>query len=258
MSHDYESWKYPAGEVGVRLKVPEATTEFLIKSSDDLMEMYCYLQAKVFSGQPVEEIYLPYLPYSRQDRVVTPGDPVPMLLIANTLKYCKVKKVKTDDVHSDRAVEMFELHGIELESLVPEKDFISFMSTLPLDRQIVLVQPDNGASSRVLKLQRKLGYEARRLIFTKVRDPESGAITGLDYEDYYKKAVQTGTYKPNALFVVIDDICDGGRTFTEIGKILKRDFQTAHKALFVTHGIFSKGFNELEEYYNTIGWKNRL
>jgi ribose-phosphate pyrophosphokinase len=48
-------------------------------------------------------------------------------------------------------------------------------------------------------------------------------------------------------FLIVDDICDGGRTFIELAKVL-RPWTTGKIYLYVTHGIFSNGldvFNSL-------------
>ena len=52
-------------------------------------------------------------------------------------------------------------------------------------------------------------------------------------------------------FLIVDDICDGGRTFLEAAKILKEE-TTGKLFLYVTHGIFSKGIDELLEHYEHI------
>ena len=44
---------------------------------------------------------------------------------------------------------------------------------------------------------------------------------------------------------MIDDICDGGRTFIECAKLLKAA-GVGSMALYVSHGIFSKGLDPLE------------
>lgn len=51
---------------------------------------------------------------------------------------------------------------------------------------------------------------------------------------------------------VLDDLCDGGRTFEEAGKILKQKFPDRKLTLVIIHGIFSKGFDELLTYYDKI------
>ena len=51
--------------------------------------------------------------------------------------------------------------------------------------------------------------------------------------------------------LVVDDICDGGRTFIELGKVL-REKQCGELSLFVTHGIFSYGIDQLLDVYDRI------
>jgi len=53
--------------------------------------------------------------------------------------------------------------------------------------------------------------------------------------------------------IIIDDICDGGATFINIAKILTGYKEFKGKIyLIVTHGIFSKGFAELSQYFKGI------
>jgi len=51
--------------------------------------------------------------------------------------------------------------------------------------------------------------------------------------------------------VIVDDICDGGRTFIELARVLKE--KGANKvALYVTHGIFSQGLDVLKEHIDHV------
>lgn len=52
--------------------------------------------------------------------------------------------------------------------------------------------------------------------------------------------------------LICDDLCDGGKTFIEIAKFMKSNFPARKLFLYVIHGIFSKGFSELLEYYEYI------
>ena len=53
-------------------------------------------------------------------------------------------------------------------------------------------------------------------------------------------------------FIIIDDICDGGATFINIAKWFKDRTMQNKIYLIVTHGIFSKGFGELQQYFDGI------
>jgi ribose-phosphate pyrophosphokinase len=51
--------------------------------------------------------------------------------------------------------------------------------------------------------------------------------------------------------VIVDDICDGGRTFIGIAQELKMK-NAGDIYLCVSHGIFSHGFDELRKYFKKI------
>jgi len=58
--------------------------------------------------------------------------------------------------------------------------------------------------------------------------------------------------------VIIDDICDGGRTFVELAKVIKENQSDAKIYLIVTHGIFSAGFNDLNKFFEKIFTTNSI
>lgn len=52
--------------------------------------------------------------------------------------------------------------------------------------------------------------------------------------------------------IIIDDLCDGGATFIEEAKYLKKFLPNVKLRLLVVHGIFSQGLTELLSYYDEI------
>ena len=65
----------------------------------------------------------------------------------------------------------------------------------------------------------------------KKRDSETGALSGF--------AVESGDVR-DAVCLVVDDICDGGGTFSGIAAVL-REAGARSVSLAVTHGVFSRG-----------------
>lgn len=117
---------------------------------------------------------------------------------------------------------------------------------------VILVSPDAGASKKIYKLAEQIGYKGDIITCSKDRDKD-GKLT--------KTVVPFHINEVNKDFIIIDDICDGGATFINIAKEIKerRQFSSAvHPSqygkiyLIVTHGIFSKGFNELAQYFDGI------
>jgi ribose-phosphate pyrophosphokinase len=58
--------------------------------------------------------------------------------------------------------------------------------------------------------------------------------------------------------IIIDDICDGGRTFLNIAEEIKKaqPERTGKIYLVVSHGIFSAGFDELSKHLDGIYCSN--
>ena len=100
----------------------------------------------------------------------------------------------------------------------------------------VMVSPDAGAYKYTYDIAEKLQMEL--VAANKVRIDGEPAIT-----------VQGDVKGKDCL--IVDDIADGGRTFVALAKKLKE--QGASKVcLYVTHGMFHYGFNELKEHIDHI------
>jgi ribose-phosphate pyrophosphokinase len=114
----------------------------------------------------------------------------------------------------------------------------------------VLVSPDAGASKKIYKLAEQIGYKGDIITCSKDRDND-GKLT--------KTIVPLTESCFNKDFIIIDDICDGGQTFINIAKVIKDTFDKYGDGrkcgkiyLIVTHAIFSKGINELYDYFDGI------
>jgi ribose-phosphate pyrophosphokinase len=108
---------------------------------------------------------------------------------------------------------------------------------------VCLVSPDAGAYKKVFDVAKEFNIE-KIITATKVRDLKTGQILHTE--------VPTPDMHNDIKYVIIDDICDGGRTFTEIAKAIKASRPTAKIYLVVTHGIFSGGFYELDELFENV------
>lgn len=113
-----------------------------------------------------------------------------------------------------------------------------------INNRFILISPDAGASKKIYKLAEQIGYKGDIITCSKDRDTD-GKLT--------KTVVPMGKHWiSNKDIIIIDDICDGGATFINIAKELKSNGFKNKIYLIVTHGIFSKGFKELSQYFNSI------
>lgn len=229
----------------------------LVKSSKDSMSLFMLLDAltRLFPTDPIN-ILLPYMPYARQDRVCNPGEALGVKvfsdLLFNTFK-SSIARITVVDPHSDVTGAVFDNDVLKIIS--QKEKFMEFLheneellSVLEEDN-FVLVAPDAGALKKTFDVAKELGG-SKVICANKVRDTATGQITHTE--------VLSGDYSLSGKdVVIIDDICDGGRTFHELAKVLKEYEEVKSVHLYVTHGIFSKGidFSEfIDKVYSPYNW----
>lgn len=163
-------------------------------------------------------LHMPYFPYARQDKTV-----------ANNATFAKRTFIKLLDTLNFTTISSLDVH-----SNAYEQHLDGFENHKPMDEirrairnvgPTVLVFPDEGAEQRY----KEFGFSFHTISAMKTRDQQTGEITGLVLGDVIDKDDRV---------LIIDDICDGGRTFVELAKLMP---QAKSIALYTTHGIYSKG-----------------
>ena len=247
---DYTVLKFSGGELHPRIAngVPNVNPRISIKgsiySSDDIMELLLLVDAirRDAFGQVEIEFICPYLPYARQDRVCAPGEALGLKVMCDLINNLGFSGVWVWDVHSDVALAL-----LDRATNVHQAEFVRGISKSVLNN-CVLVAPDAGAIKKTMAVARECQIPMVRA--DKIRDTNDGSITGTTV---YSEHVGTKD------FLIVDDICDGGRTFVELAKVL-RPLTGGKIRLYVTHGIFSKGlevFNGLiDDIYTPNPWPN--
>ena len=136
-----QSFLFPAGEVGIKLNVNNLRFKYdnngtvtlitRIKTGNDLMELLLTKDAVerfVFPGTKIN-LFLPYIPYARQDRVCVDGEPFSLKVFANLINSCKFNSVTVVDPHSDVVGGVFDNINIISQFDVIKKD-ISFSGSI--------------------------------------------------------------------------------------------------------------------------------
>lgn len=177
------------------------------------------------------ELYMPYLPYARQDKEVSNNSTFALTAFAKVINDLNFNKVYCVDAHSKVAKELIT----NLVIIYPTQKVREVLDETECD---LICYPDAGARS---KYTPRIYPEIPYIYGEKVRDQQTGIITHYELMGSPKDQV----------VLIVDDICDGGATFQILTKSLLE--QGAKEVnLFVSHGIFSKG---LEPLYNA-GIKN--
>ncbi len=242
--------KFAGGECHVKLLTQFNENDKIrinarLNSSDDIMNVCLAVDALRNMYVDYIELFIPYIPYARQDRVMVTGEPLSVKVFANIINGLSLDKVIAFDAHSDVSVALINRY-----ENVPNYEMVKhFLKELNL-KDFVLVSPDLGAYKKVDKLAQKIDYKGHIATGIKVRDLATGQII--------KSDVITDDLKGKAC-IVIDDICDGGRTFIELAIALKA--KNAGDLYFIaSHGIFShNAIDRLKEAgYKRIGSSNSI
>lgn len=212
-----------------------------IRNSDDTMALLLLTDAvrRMFGRTPIE-VELPYIPYARQDRVCNPGESLSIKVFADLINSQGYDLVRVLDPHSDVSAALIDNCEI-VKGYQPLSTALQWKRTAITPANTVLVSPDAGANKKVFEAAQVLRIKDV-VRADKTRDTTTLAITG---------TVVYSEHVGDKDFLILDDICDGGRTFVELAKVL-RPLTNGKIFLYVTHGIFSYGFDELRKYIDQI------
>jgi ribose-phosphate pyrophosphokinase len=252
---NYKKFIFSGGEVHIkltsegRLTVNKVLITHRINNSQNLMELLLAADAvrRQFANAVISA-FIPYLPYARQDRPMVEGEPFSLKVFVNLLKTANFNKVFTLDPHSDVSPALIDNLEI-IEPYYLKQTFYDIRKEY--GDEILLVAPDGGALKKIYNHAKYIEYKDEIICATKHRDVSNGKILRTEIPD--------GSYGDFGAIWIMDDICDGGRTFIELAKILKM-YGGKRVVLSVSHAIVSHGEEELKKYidkiYSTVSVKN--
>lgn len=205
-------------------------------------------------GFKTVHLKLPYLLGARSDRKFVDGGTSYLVdVVAPAINLLNFESVTVLDVHSDVAAAC-------IKNLVPVDNCTLVKHALEnlevKEGNYALVSPDAGALKKVYKVAEFVNYTGEVIVCSKHRGTDgrlSNTVVPVTDEDLRKD------------LIIVDDICDGGRTFINISEAInvkRAEFLAANPdvkiagfgrvILIVTHGIFSAGFETLVKYFNNI------
>ncbi|NMH88979.1 ribose-phosphate diphosphokinase [Flavivirga algicola] len=237
---DYESFTFSGGEPHIKILTPinegqNVMVTHRVQSFDDFGLLLLAIDALQRMGIKNIDVFVPYFPAARQDRVMVSGEPLSVKVYAEILNALNLNSVTVYDPHSEVTPAL-----LNNSKVISNHNFIKEVIE-DINEEIILISPDGGALKKIYKLSSALGG-IDVVECSKSRDVKTGQIS--DFKVY----VDDLKGKP---CLIVDDICDGGGTFMGLANELKN--KNAGKLyLAVSHGIFSKGLTELSKYFDKI------
>lgn len=239
---------YPDGSPRVDCPVGTRYHTMLLRprSMNDLITGLFLADAFAFRGLKIKNLFLPFVPAARQDRINDSGDYLFTLKsVANML-----------NARGFETVTMIDPHSMVAPALIDNSRVLSIVDVMKAGadefygKYAGVIAPDAGAAKRAFEVAQYLGvnfYQGE-----KHRDIETGKLSGFKVDLPYSE-----THYPIAprRFLVVDDICDGGGTFNGLAEAVrasKSDNDDITLDLWVTHGIFSVGTYTLLKNFGQV------
>lgn len=235
-----KTFNFSGGECHITIENIEigdiTNVDAYLYNSDDIMRLLMVVDAIRQNNEQTQiDLVIPYFPYARQDRVCNKGEAFSAKVMAGLINALNCQSVTVLDPHSKVVTEYLNNCQVVTQVDLVRGTLAEFIRT----RELTLVSPDKGAAEKTQAVADAFGFDV--IACSKVRDPKSGQITHSEVH---------GDVQGKDL-IILDDVCDGGRTFTELAKVLK-DHEAGDLYLYVTHGIFSKGLGVLKAQFTHV------
>jgi len=236
----FNAFTFYGGEPHIKINpdfdlTQKVTVTHRINSFNDLGLLCVAVDALKHMGISEIEAFIPYFPAARQDRLMISGEPLTVKVYSDIINSMNLRKVMVFDPHSEVTPAL--LNNCEV---IPNYHFISQIIE-QLGENVKLISPDGGALKKIYKVSEFLGG-LEVVECSKNRDVKTGKLSGFKvYEEDLN----------GADCLIVDDICDGGGTFIGLAEELKRK-NAGNLYLAVSHGIFSKGTEELQKHFTKI------
>jgi len=229
----FQSFTFSGGEPHIKIAPDfdanrKVTITHRLNSFNDLGLLCVTVDALRRMDVKIIDLFIPYFPAARQDRVMIPGEPLSVKVYADIINAMQLNKVYVFDAHSEVTPAL-----LNNSTVIPNYTFIKAVLE-NIGNDVKLISPDGGALKKIYKVSEFLGG-VEVVECSKSRDVKTGKLSGFKvYEDDLE----------GMDCLIVDDICDGGGTFVGLAEELKK--KNAGKLyLAVSHGIFNKGFEVL-------------
>lgn len=232
-----ETLFFPGGEPHV--KVPELPKSKLLlwlklRTWNDVGIGAMLMSAVEQQAQARMSVFMPYFPGARQDKK-TGNEPFAVDVMARLFGCAGIVIC---DPHSTVTTACLLNHVSHYHNIMPWN--------LPIDTSGIcgVIAPDLGAKGRATGFRNVRCPHKTLVQCYKKRDSSTGMISHYEVSNL----PETGKY------LIVDDVCDGGLTFNMLCEALRKSPSAKNCTfeLLVSHGIFSKGLDNIDPMISKI------
>lgn len=228
-----------------------------IVNSEGFMTLCTIVNAYKETGIKDLTLSIPYFPGGRQDRIerdcTREGEnssvyPFTLKMYADIINSFNLTSVIVRDPHSEVTPALINNCKVIPQEVGFVKWYNNFLFDPLDDRPVSIIAPDSGASKKAFKCYEAIseGHGIKGEIFfaVKSRDVSTGKLSKFTVP----------MLKDNTRYVIVDDICDGGRTFLGLKEeIDKQNLTNSNVSLYTTFGIYSQTLDPLVKSFYKVG-----
>ncbi|MBZ0266087.1 ribose-phosphate diphosphokinase [bacterium] len=221
---------HPDGELSTHILADFQGKDVILAGSfyrpahENLFEFVLLLDALERGGVKSIRGIIPYMAYSRQDRVDAPGRPISISVVANMLQSEHLRELYTMELHNPETTTLFTTPLQNLSASNPVAEYLEQKILTTLENPL-LVSPDRGRAVWVQQLAIKtnlpwLHMDKKRISDREVEVQCNGDLRGKDV-------------------ILLDDMIATGGSMAQAVKLAKS--QSARSVICIAiHGIFAE------------------
>ena len=195
-----------------------------------LIELFFLLHTARNLNAKAIQLFIPYLAYSRQDRIYMKGECLSSALIAETIESLGVDRLYTVDIHNK---EVLKRYRIPTHNLMASGELAEYFAKNGIYKPFIISPDDEETAICRAEIAAKV-TNTEYDFFKKHRDRKTGEIVT------QKKSIPV----KGRDVIIIDDIISTGKTSANAAKILKR--QGARRVLVgASHALLNEGSLDL-------------
>ena len=257
----YDVYKFPDGETHIKFteeldRKQDYTVICRITNAEDLW-ILMQVGHILNTVKVVWDLKILYLMSMRMDRIITFRESFTLELVADAINRMEPRTVYIFHPHSLRT--MLEIKNSQyLDNLLPTVVHLEELFYNPWigEGHTAICYPDKGAYDRYTLdhgfRYRDAGNKPGVIVLKKVRDPETGQIKSIDFDEI--KDVSEAE-QPKRI-AVLDDLCDAGGTFVKAAELLRKRFPDSKLFIFVRHMVNPLGIENLAKAYDYVYFTN--
>ena len=225
---DFEQWG--AGEYKIGFDIAEKFGKFIhlyipYATISTLEKAIVFTRFAEKQGITIVTSLVGYVAYGRQERET---DSEPELLVMTKLLLHQLTNVHVIDPHNMASMRQFK------------HLFFTKVVDQGYPSNTYVIAPDNGADER----NKTLGIRSHVVVDKHRCDEQVCSTILLDEIDQ--------PLDQPLDFIIFDDICDGGRTFVNVAKLVKEKYPNCNITLCVGHAILPFGTEQLKGHIDKI------